>query len=398
MDSGTRQADTVFLFTTFPVLSETFLQREVHAFSNESLSFRIVSLWGGEPDWQGTKVERFGLAGILMGILCIFPWLFRRPKSIFHLIGLLWRPRQSGLLNWGENLLGACYGIRQAARFGSSSTVHCHAVWSSAPAMAAYTINKLAGVPFSMAGHAYDLFEHGGDGWIREKLDAADWARSSTQSGVDRLIEFGAEPDRVLLVRRGLNAIPEFNERPPLSQPIHLLSVGRMVEKMGYEQQIPVLSQLKDKGIEFQMVWIGDGPERSRLEQLVSREGLSGSIEFRGRLPYPEVEKAYRESDLLLFSGKVDSRGDRAGLPNAVAEAMAWGCLVLASNVGSVSEALENRRNGLVWEAEPSCEEIVEILENKELQATCRLNAWNWIRKNYDINKNIQPLLQRLSP
>ncbi|MEX0322243.1 MAG: glycosyltransferase family 4 protein [Puniceicoccaceae bacterium] len=398
MDSATpQQAEAVLLFTTFPVLSETFLQREVRALSNAGASFRIVSLWGGESEWEGIQIERFGGRGILLGILCLLIWLIKQPKTVFQLIGLLWKPRQSGLLNWGENLLGACYGLRHAGRYASSGTGHCHAVWSSAPAMAAYAIHKLTGTPFSTAAHAYDLFENGGDGWMGEKLAAAEWARSSTQAGVNRLIELGARPNDVLLARRGLTEIPEFIERPALSTPLRLLSVGRMVEKMGYERQIPFLSELKNKGIPFRMVWIGDGPERPGLEEKVNRAGLQELIEFKGRLAFAEVEKAYRASDILLFTGKVDSRGDRAGLPNAVAESMAYGTLVFATDVGAVREVVDDQKNGFVWQGEPSTGELEQLLNDPELQASCRLNAWEWIRDNYDINKNLEPLIRLIS-
>lgn len=397
MDLKARQSEVVLLFTTYPVLSETFLQREVRALSKSGLSFRIVSLWGGDSEWEGRCVEKFGLAGVVSGILWLFLWLIKKPAKVFHLIRMLWKPRPSGSLNWGENLLGACYGLRYAAQFGSSGVTHCHAVWSSAPAMAAFTINHIVGTPFSIAGHAYDLFERGGDGWMREKLKSAKWARSSTQAGVNRLVEFGAAPEKVVLIRRGLNHIPEFIERPPIPTPVRLLSVGRMVEKMGFERQIPLLQRLKDKGLAFEMTWIGDGPERGSLETRVAQSGLSDVIEFKGSQPYEIVELAYRESDIMVFTGKVDRRGDRAGLPNALAEAMAWGVLVFACNVGAVGEAIRHGENGFIWEEDPSIEGLLEVLKLAQLQASCRRNAWEWVRDNYEVSQNIEPLLRLLS-
>jgi glycosyltransferase involved in cell wall biosynthesis len=263
--------------------------------------------------------------------------------------------------------------------------------------MAAWALHQLTGLPCSVSGHAYDLFEKGGDGWLRIKTDAAEWIRTSTQAGRDRLIEKGAPAEKVIVVRRGLPELPPWNPPQPITSPYRFLSVGRMVEKMGFDRQIPLFAALKAAGIDFSVEWIGDGPGRPALEKAVEAAGLGGTIRFCGQLPYEEVEKAYVRNDIFVFTGRVDRRGDRAGLPNAVAEAMAWGLLVFATDVGAVREAIHHESNGFIWEAEPDAGDILRALRDPGLQNHCRIQAREWIDGNYQLRNNLGPLHARLS-
>jgi colanic acid/amylovoran biosynthesis glycosyltransferase len=396
--SGSKPANeesgVVLLFTTFPVLSETFLQREVRVLSRKDPSLRLVSLWGGKEQWEGLSVDRFGLKGILGALLRLPVWAVKRPDAFFGLLKMVWRPRGSGLLNWLENLLGAAYGIRHA---GSLHASHLHGVWASAPAMAALSINRLTGIPYSFAGHAYDLFEHGGDGWLTSKSEGAQFIRTSTHAGRDRLLDMGVPAEKILLVRRGLEALPEIAHDRTGEGPYRILSVGRMVEKMGYARQIPVIRGLVDTGLELEVEWIGDGPERKRLEQAVKEAGLGEIIKFRGRLPYASVEEAYRRNDYFLFTGQVDRRGDRAGLPNAVAEAMAWGLVVFATDVGAVREAVQDGVTGCLWEGEPDATLVLDILPKGAQQGDMRRSARSWVEEHYCLENNLDPLCEHLS-
>lgn len=385
----------VFLFTSFPVFSETFLQREMACLHDAQLPLELVSLWGGERSWNQLPVDKNGLLAALGGLLWLPYWLVKKPAEIGRFLSLIWRPRSSGWLNWLENLLGIGYALRCATRWQGQAS-HFHAVWATAPGMAAWALHRLTGIPFSLCGHAYDIFEKGGDGWLRDKAREAEWIRTSTEAGRARLIEMGAPADKILVVRRGLPELPPWNSPQPITPPYRFVSVGRMVEKMGFDRQIPLFQQLKEAGLDFSVEWIGDGPERPALEQSVAAAGLAGTIRFRGRLPYAQVEAAYAASDLFIFTGRVDRRGDRAGLPNAVAEAMAWGLLVFTTDVGAVREAVQHEANGILWPAGPDPAAILRALQDPGLQQRCRLHAREWIDAHYQARNNLGPLLARL--
>ncbi|NDV62224.1 glycosyltransferase [Puniceicoccales bacterium CK1056] len=385
----------VLIFTSFPVLSETFLQREVQCFQSAGLTMELVSLWGGESEWNGLPVHRSGFFGALAGLLWLPYWLIKKPGTLCFFLGQLWKPRSSGCLNWVENLLGFSYAMRTAKYWTALRATHYHAVWASAPGMAAWALHKFSGIPFSVSGHAYDLYEKGGDGWLERKAGEAEWIRTSTDAGRLRWEEKGAEKDKVIVVRRGLPELPPWNQPLPVSTPYRLLSVGRMVEKMGFDRQIPLFLELKEAGIPFSVEWIGDGPERNSLEKAVQEAGLADFVTFRGRLPFSEVELAYQKNQIFIFTGRIDSRGDRAGLPNAVAEAMAWGLLVFATDVGAVREAIDDGSNGIVWANEPEASIMIQACKDPILQDLLRTRARKWTEAHYQIAHNLGPLIAR---
>ena len=59
----------------------------------------------------------------------------------------------------------------------------CYAAWTGAPATAAWLLWRLTGIPYGTGAHAYDLYEHGGDWWLMEKVALARFVHTSTEMG-----------------------------------------------------------------------------------------------------------------------------------------------------------------------------------------------------------------------
>jgi glycosyltransferase involved in cell wall biosynthesis len=73
---------------------------------------------------------------------------------------------------------------------------------------------------------------------------------------------------------------------------------------------------------------VGDGPERSRLEEDVKQHNLRGNVEFIPRLPQNTLFELYRSHDLLLFPSLHDSGGF------VVLEALSHGLPVVCLDLG----------------------------------------------------------------
>jgi N-acetyl-alpha-D-glucosaminyl L-malate synthase BshA len=88
------------------------------------------------------------------------------------------------------------------------------------------------------------------------------------------------------------------------------------------------------------LVMVGDGPDRAEAENLVCSLGLSNRVIFTGRIV--NVEKILRNSDVLISTSSSESFG------MSIAEAMASGVPVVATEVGGVPEVIEDGVTGVL--------------------------------------------------
>lgn len=396
-EAGARSKELkiVLLFTRFPVATETFLQREVRALQQSGARFECWSLWKGVESFEGIAVRRTPLTGLLKLLWCLPYWLLTHPRRMGWILRGLTRLRWRNPTNYAENLLGIGLGLVHARQFvRSRDSLVLHAVWASLPAAFGWTVHKLTALPFTFAGHAYDLFEDGGDGLLGEKIQAASWFRSSTDMGRRRLIQFGAPESRTQVIRRGLIPMPSCQAVRWPREVVRLLSVGRFVPKMGYSLLAEVFDALQSQSIEFEARIIGEGPGREIFEQRRQAAPWRQRVTLLGQQPYARVEEALAWTDLLLFTGVVAESGDQAGLPNIIGEAMAVGRPVVTTVVGGVGELLDGSPEKLIAtrSTEERMEAIRKLRDDAALYSCLAKAGRDWVEREFDAGQNVRQL------
>ena len=143
-----------YLFTTFPLGTETFLQREIIALHRRGVPLRLYSLWGGGGTFRGLPVHRFPKWRLLL-----LPWVlpreaWRRPEVLAQLLRGLASRRAPSWLNFWENMLGAGFACLFAGAFRRDPPALIHAAWGGAPATAAWILWRIDGHRYSAAAHA----------------------------------------------------------------------------------------------------------------------------------------------------------------------------------------------------------------------------------------------------
>ena len=105
----------IYLFTTFPKITETFLQREVRALRRLPVELELFSLWGGEPRFEGLTVRRFSKAK-LVALLWLLPyWVARKPMAFVSMFKSFSEQPIPSWKNLGETLIGISFAITHAA-------------------------------------------------------------------------------------------------------------------------------------------------------------------------------------------------------------------------------------------------------------------------------------------
>lgn len=163
------------------------------------------------------------------------------------------------------------------------------------------------------------------DAVIVQTQKVRDWARSWLRS------------DRVHVIPGFVRKLPETDHvtRDPL-----VLGVGRLSHEKGFDLLVRAFARsgLIDAG--FRLVILGEGPERGALQDMASELGLGRQFDLPGVVSEPASWMA-RASVFAL-----PSRYE--GFPNALLEAMAMGCPVVASDCSGVRDMVQHGRNGLV--------------------------------------------------
>jgi colanic acid/amylovoran biosynthesis glycosyltransferase len=389
---ASRPHKIALLFTTFPKTSEMFLQRDVSALIDQGLDVRLYSLWGGGGVFRGRPVRTFSLWRLVPLFLFTIPWnCVRRPRIVRDLFeGVIMRPPPSWLNFW-ENMLGAGFAGCLYREFRRDPPQLVHGAWAGAPATAGWLLWRILGIPFSTGAHAYDLYEHGGDWWLMEKLRLARFVHTSTEAGRRFLVEKGIATERIHLIRRGLEKFPPFKPLRHPRRPLRLLCIARLVEKKGLAHQLHIYGQLRDDGIPFEARIVGDGPLRDSLHALALELRLESSVRFVGAVQPDQVWDHLAWADVLLHTGIVAPSGDRDGLPNVIPEAMAAGVLVVSSPAAATTEAVVQERTGLVADVDlPLAWRIAleRLADDDALAERLRTAARAWVEENYDARRN----------
>jgi colanic acid/amylovoran biosynthesis glycosyltransferase len=387
-----------FLYATFPRPTETFVRRELRALEKYSFWPDLYSIWRGKHTWENREVHTFNLWNLFLLVYWIPHWFLKKPKQCKEVLCYLWSNPCYSFQNWCETFLGLAFALVEAGNFKKKDYHLIHAVWATLPATSAFTISKLVGIEFSMGAHAYDVFRHGGDWLLHKKLTAARFVRTSSQSTANRLHQLGVESKDIKLIKRSLSFWPQ-RSHFHLVYPgkLTLLSVGRLVEKKGYFHMLSLACLLKKSGIPFSLEIVGNGPLRRDLLIERRRLGVKKEISFSGSLDQKSVRQLYLESDAFLFTGIVDRRGDRDGIPNVVPEALAAGMLVLASDRAGAPEAFTDGKTGFSMDPENPkswVRLLKSFLESPQKYEQVRKNAQLEVQENFDSSKNGLMLLR----
>jgi colanic acid/amylovoran biosynthesis glycosyltransferase len=121
-----------------------------------------------------------------------------------------------------------------------------------------------------------------------------------------------------------------------------VVCTGRLVPEKGQTLLVHSIRTLTDRGVDVELVLIGDGPGRERLEKLVAELGLGGRVTFTGSLPPAEVFAHVKTATVFCLPSFAE------GIPVALMEAMAIGVPVISTQVFGIPELVIQNTTGLI--------------------------------------------------
>ena len=134
---------------------------------------------------------------------------------------------------------------------------------------------------------------------------------------------------------------------------------GGFNTRKGQDMVVEALHRITaDKLKNFKIVFLGEGPDRMRVQEMAQKYGLNEIVSFKGLVPNEEVYKYFAESNIgILIS-------ENEGLPISLIESIRSGLAVISTNVSGIPEVVHNGENGLLINY--NYEELVPILNSME--------------------------------
>ena len=340
----------------YPRLSETFIAQEISALEQRGLEILIVSL--RQPTERRTHPVH---AEIRAPKLYLPEYLFAEPWRVLR---AWWRVRRRPTYRNVRSLWLRDFARdrtpNRIRRFGQALVLahelpndigRLHVHFLHTPASVTRYAALLRGLPWSGSAHAKDIWTT--PEWEkREKLAECEWLVTCTAANRDHLAAL-APDDKVELVYHGLDfkRFPTSPHRRSLrdgrnpSDPVIILSVGRLVEKKGMDVLLEALARLPP-ALQWRFVHVGGGPLREALERRAHALGISARVVWRGALSQDELLPEYRAADIFALACRIASDGDRDGLPNVLLEAQSQGLPCVATTVSAIPELISDGVSG----------------------------------------------------
>lgn len=159
-------------------------------------------------------------------------------------------------------------------------------------------------------------------------------------------------------------------------------SVGRLVPVKGYDVFLKSAKLILEKQPEVAFVIVGDGPLRKELEIMARDMGLESNVIFTGFRE--DVLDLVNALDLFLVTSHHE------GIPMSVLEAMALGKAVVSTNVGGMSEIIEDGVSGMLVQADNPGEiasKCLMVVTDRALGGRLGENAVNRIEDEFSTSK-----------
>ena len=165
-------------------------------------------------------------------------------------------------------------------------------------------------------------------------------------------------------------------------EPGLIVSAGRLVPWKGFQDLIEVAG----KHAEWRLDILGDGPQRTLLEEQIEKRGAKERITLRGNVPNAQALDAFAKASIFVLNSSYE------GLSHTLVEAMATGAPVIATRVGGNPEVVQDGVNGMLVGAgdkEGLEKALTSLMSDASLRDTLGAAAANRA-KDFSIDKTVE--------
>lgn len=401
-------ARIAYVMKRYPRLSETFILYEIAGMEHLGARLELFTLLQPEPPPHHPKVTEIvaplhhlppsPLAKVAT-LLRAHARSARRDLSGYG--RALWRATRYSVTSrrpfntWKQFVRSAFIADRCAT--GGVTLIHAH--FANTPAAVAWFANAMTGISFSITTHAKDLYLTS-PAALRLVIRDCAFVATCTRYNADHLRKVVPERDRdkIHVVYHGVDptsfAVRAADSSGSDHKPL-ILSVGRLVPKKGFDDLLKACRMLHEEGVPFHCMIVGEGPLRAEIAEYIERNDLSDVVTLRGAMTHADLIALYGHATLFTLSPRITANGDRDGIPNVIAEAMACSVPVVSTSVSGIPELVQNHVTGLlVAPGSPValCDALRRLLADAPLRKRLACNAREKIEQHFNSRTTIKAL------
>ncbi|BDC52107.1 colanic acid biosynthesis glycosyltransferase WcaL [Bryobacterales bacterium F-183] len=292
-------------------------------------------------------------------------------------------------------------GFIADALLQDSQIAHIHAHFCHGATTVAMFASRLSGIPFSFTAHAKDIYlqELNPGDLLPTKMRRADFVVTCTAANKEHLD--GVRPTEAAQVHAIYHGLDTYLFAPDLPQDgatPKILSVGRFVEKKGFLYLVDACAVLRQRGIPFECVIVGGaGDAQSAVAARIAELHLDDAVQLRNAVTQEELRGIYAQSSIFALPCQILDNGDRDGIPNVLAEAMAMQLAVVSTNISGIPEIVHSGRNGILVppkDALALADALTELLQDPARRRTLGAAARSTILEVFDSRTNTLRLAQ----
>ena len=190
----------------------------------------------------------------------------------------------------------------------------------------------------------------------------------------------------------------ELREKYGIADRATIVSVGRLVHRKGQDRLVEAMPLVLKEIPEAHLVFIGEGPHRKRLDELVKKFKLENHVTFIGRIQYSDLPRHFSLGDIFAMPSRSRLFGlEVEGLGIVYLEASACGLPVVGGNSGGAPDAVKEGITGFVVDGNKLPEiadRIITLLKDDELRnqmgnagRSWAMEEWQWTRWSQAFNQ-----------
>ena len=340
-----------YLINQYPKISHSFIRREILEWSSSgsgSIFDRIaIRGWDGEDVDELDMAERRRTRYVLRNgtkalIGSCFHVLLRRPVRLLSALHLAWTMSRRAERPFIVHIVYVAEACRILQWIEIDGVDHLHAHFGTNSAEVALLVHVLGGPPWSFTVHGPEEFDKAPLIHMTEKLRRCAFVVPISSYGRSQLFRMLDRESwhKVHVVHCALDAAFFASSRPPAFVARRLVCVGRLCEQKGQLLLLEAARQLMTRGVEFELVIVGDGEMRPDIDAFILRHGLHERVKVTGWLFNDAVVEQIRAARALVLPSFAE------GLPVVLMEAMALGRPVISTFVAGIPELVESGTNG----------------------------------------------------